>query len=69
MDMVGRVRVIAAEHEAELAAGLTAAQHEQLIRLLRRVAGEQRLLATGMPGIPPGGPAAYGHPRLPHRPR
>ncbi|HUY46240.1 MAG TPA: MarR family transcriptional regulator [Streptosporangiaceae bacterium] len=48
-----RVRAIAAEHEARLGAGLTEAQREQLISLLRRVAEEQGLHPQGMPGIPP----------------
>ena len=60
---VDRVRAIAAEHEAALAAGLTAGEQEQLIGLLRRIAAEQGLPPGGMPGSPPenavnGGPGA-----------
>ena len=50
---VDRVRAIAAEHEAALAAGLTAAEREQLIGLLRRIAAEQGLPPGAMPGTPP----------------
>jgi DNA-binding MarR family transcriptional regulator len=41
--MVGQVRAVSAEHEAELGAGLTEAQRAQLVSLLRRVAHEQGL--------------------------
>lgn len=54
---VGQVRAVTAEHEAELGAGLTEAQREQLVSLLRTVALEQGLNPRGMPGSPPG-PAA-----------
>jgi DNA-binding MarR family transcriptional regulator len=50
---VDRVRAIAAEHEAALAAGLTAREQEQLISLLRRIAAEQGLHPGGMPGSLP----------------
>jgi DNA-binding MarR family transcriptional regulator len=50
---VDRVRAIAAEHEAALAAGLTAREQEQLIGLLRRIAAEQGLHPGGMPGSLP----------------
>ena len=50
---VDRVRAIAAEHEAALAAGLTAGEQEQLIGLLRRIAAEQGLHPGGMPGSLP----------------
>jgi DNA-binding MarR family transcriptional regulator len=50
---VDRVRAIAAEHEAALAAGLTAAEQEQLIGLLRQIVAEQGLLPGAMPGTAP----------------
>ena len=50
---VERVRAIAAQHEAALASGLTAAEHQQLTALLRRIADEQGLLPGGLPGGPP----------------
>lgn len=54
--MLGRVKGVAAEHEAHLAAGLSAADRAELTRLLRRLASQQGLTATGLPGIPPAGP-------------
>ena len=60
---VDRVRAVAAEHEAALAAALTAPERAQLTGLLRRIAAEQGLPPGGMPGSPPenavnGGPGA-----------
>ena len=51
--MVDQVRVVTAEHEAEIGAGLTEAQRAQLVSLLRVVAREQGLTAREMPGSPP----------------
>ena len=50
---VNRVRAVAAEHEAALAAGLTAPERAQLTGLLRRIAAEQGLPPGGLPGSPP----------------
>ena len=50
---VDRVRVVAEEHEAEFAAGLTQDQRAQLAALLRVMAREQGLPPRGMPGSPP----------------
>jgi DNA-binding MarR family transcriptional regulator len=51
--MLDRVRAVTAEHEAWIAAGLSAAERIQLLGLLRRMADEQGLSAHGLPGIPP----------------
>jgi DNA-binding MarR family transcriptional regulator len=51
---VARVRAVTAEHDAELGAGLTAAQRAQLVGLLRVVAQEQGLHPRGLPGSSPG---------------
>ena len=50
---VARVRAVTAEHDAELGAGLTAAQRAQLVGLLRVVAREQGLHPRGLPGSSP----------------
>jgi DNA-binding MarR family transcriptional regulator len=51
-----RVNAVAAEHEAQIAAGLSDADRAELTRLLRQMASQQGLAATGLPGIPPAGP-------------
>ncbi|HEY6279443.1 MAG TPA: MarR family transcriptional regulator [Streptosporangiaceae bacterium] len=58
--MLARVRAVVSEHEAELAAGLTSGERDQLVTLLRRIAQAQGLTAQGLPGMPPA--AAAGPP-------
>ena len=50
--MLARVKAVAAQHEARIAAGLTDDDRVQAIRLLRRIAREQGLAARGLPGAP-----------------
>ncbi len=52
-DKLTQVLAVTAEHEARMGAGLTAAEREQLIRLLRKAAAQQGLAARGLPGIAP----------------
>jgi DNA-binding MarR family transcriptional regulator len=47
---LARVLAVAAEHEAELSAGMDAAERETLVRLLERIASTQGL----RPGVHPG---------------
>jgi DNA-binding MarR family transcriptional regulator len=63
--MVERLRAVIAEHEDRMGAGLSAAEREQLLGLLRRVAREQGLPAQSLPGIPPAGAEGAGPGRLP----
>jgi DNA-binding MarR family transcriptional regulator len=60
--MLARVRQAAQAQEAEITAGLSAAEREQFLALLRRLARGQGLSAQGLPGRPPHrpGPAAAG---------
>jgi DNA-binding MarR family transcriptional regulator len=56
-----QVRVVTAEHEEQMSAGLTGAERGQLISLLRRLAAAQQLNLGGLPSGPahdPDGPAA-----------
>jgi DNA-binding MarR family transcriptional regulator len=48
-----QVRVVTAEHEQQMSAGLTAAERAELITLLRRLADAQGLHPGSLPGIPP----------------
>ena len=48
--LLAQVRAVAIEHEAGLTAGLSRAEHDELTRLLRKVADEQGLT----PGVHPG---------------
>ena len=47
--MLARVREVTAAHESEIAAGLTGAEREQLLELLRRLARDQGLASHGLP--------------------
>ncbi|MGP8000048.1 MAG: MarR family winged helix-turn-helix transcriptional regulator [Streptosporangiaceae bacterium] len=51
-----QVRVVAAEHEQRMSAGLTGAERGQLISLLRRLAAAQGLRPGSLPGFPPHDP-------------
>ncbi len=51
--MLARVREVTAAHEADITAGLSAAERGELAALLRRLAREQGLAAHGLPGSPP----------------
>ena len=48
-----QVRVVTAEHEKRMSAGLTGAERGELISLLRRLAYAQGLHPGSLPGIPP----------------
>ncbi len=48
-----QVRVVTAEHEKRMSAGLTGAERGELISLLRRLADAQGLRPGSLPGIPP----------------
>jgi DNA-binding MarR family transcriptional regulator len=48
--LLGQIRALAVEHEATLTAGLSPAEHAQLVGLLRKVADDQGLT----PGVHPG---------------
>jgi DNA-binding MarR family transcriptional regulator len=50
--MLDRVNAVAAQHEAQIAAGLSDDDRLQVTRLLRRIAREQGLAARGLPGAP-----------------
>jgi DNA-binding MarR family transcriptional regulator len=53
-----QVRAVAADHEREMSAGLSAAERAGLITLLRRVAAAQDLHPGSLPGFPPHQPGA-----------
>ncbi len=48
--MLDRVKAVAAQHEAQISAGLSDDERLQVTRLLRRIAREQGLAASGLPG-------------------
>ena len=50
---LAQVQAVAAEHEQQMSAGLTAAERKELIGLLRRVADTQGLRPGSLPGFPP----------------
>lgn len=50
---LAQVQAVAAEHEQQMSAGLTAAERKELISLLRRVADTQGLRPGSLPGFPP----------------
>ena len=64
--MLARVREVTAAHEAEIIAGLSAAERGELIALLRSLARDQGLAANALPAMPPAhaGPptSGGGHP-------
>ncbi|HEX3487889.1 MAG TPA: MarR family transcriptional regulator [Streptosporangiaceae bacterium] len=49
-DTVGRVRQVAAQHQAELGTSLSGAERAQLTGLLRRVAAEHGITDRNLPG-------------------
>jgi hypothetical protein len=49
--MLDRLMQVSAEHEEQLCAGLTQAERQRLITLLRRVAGEQGLPTGVHPAV------------------
>jgi len=51
--MLARVQEVTAAHEAEITAGLSAAERGELIALLRRLARDQGLAAGVLPAMPP----------------
>jgi DNA-binding MarR family transcriptional regulator len=51
--MLARVRQVTRDHEAAVTAGLSGAERDQLIALLRRLAGDQGLAERSLPGTPP----------------
>lgn len=55
---LAQVQAVAAEHEQQMSAGLTAAERKELIGLLRRVADTQGLRPGSLPGFPPHQPTA-----------
>lgn len=57
--MLGRAMGVADEHEAEVCAGLSTAEHDQLVMLLHRVAAG---LGVAEPGLPDQSSVANGSP-------
>ena len=51
--MLARVREVTRAHEAAATAGLSAAERDQLIALLKHLARDQGLAAQALPGAPP----------------
>lgn len=51
--MLARVREVTRAHEAAITAGLSAAERDQFVALLRRVARGQGLAEQSLPGTPP----------------
>ena len=51
--MLARVREVIRDHEADITAGLSGAERDQLAALLERLARDQGLAGQALPGAPP----------------